>query len=159
MIGIGFAPDPAHKLNITHPSPWSLIKESSQIMFTSISAVVNSKTSVGVDQFSSPLGIGKSMYQMLVIENGWKMLVWFLVILNVNLAILNLMPFPVLDGGHIVFAIGEWITGKQVKLKALEYIQSICVILIFSLFLFILSKDVGDFFTPKQRVEFLPDAQ
>lgn len=158
MIGVGFQADPSNALLLTHPSPWSLIKESSQIMFTSIAAVVNSATSVGVDQFSSPLGIGKSMYQMLAIEGGWKMLLWFLVILNVNLAIFNLMPFPVLDGGHIVFAIGEWITGKQMKMKVINFIQTYCVLLIFGLFLFILVKDVGDFFAPKERVEFLPDS-
>lgn len=159
MIGVGFQADPANELTLAHPSPWTQIKESSQIMFKSIAAVVNTATSVGVDQFSSPLGIGKSMFQMLAIEGGWKMLLWFLVILNVNLAIFNLMPFPVLDGGHIVFAIAEWITGKQIKMKVINFIQTYCVLCIFALFLFILVKDIGDFFTPKERVEFLPDSQ
>ena len=33
-------------------------------------------------------------------ENGWRRVLWFSVVLNVNLALLNLLPFPVLDGGH-----------------------------------------------------------
>ncbi len=46
-------------------------------------------------------------YLLFESENGWKLALWFSVILNVNLAILNMLPIPVLDGGHIVLAIIE----------------------------------------------------
>lgn len=158
MIGIGFAPDPKREIITTHPTPMSQIKESANIMYVSISAVISRATSISVDQFSSPLGIGKQMYDLLSIKEGWKELLWFLVILNVNLAILNMFPLPVLDGGHIVFALFEWITGKPMPMKVLEVVQTLFVMLIFSLFLFILMKDIGSQFMPKQGVEFLPDS-
>ena len=158
LIGISFSSFSQKELLVTHPSPFQLLKESSEIMFVSLGAVLDKATSVGVQHFSSPLGIGKSMYEMLTIQDGWKELLWFLVVLNVNLAILNLFPFPVLDGGHIVFGVVEWITGKPVHLKLLSFIQNFFVAMIFTMFLFILVKDVGDFFTPERKLEFLPDS-
>ena len=40
-------------------------------------------------------------------ENGWRLALWFSVVLNVNLALINMLPFPVLDGGHIMLALVE----------------------------------------------------
>lgn len=151
MIGMGFGGDPSLKPSIIHPTPLSQIKEASTVMWVSLTKVIDSATSLDVQHFSGPIGIGRSMFDMLSIENGWKELIWFLVIFNVNLAIFNLLPFPVLDGGHIVLSIVEIIRGKAMQIKALEYIQLSFVALLFSLFLFVTSKDIGDFFTPKQE--------
>jgi len=161
LIGINFAYDRGEQLLLTHPSVLDQLKEASTIMWVSLSKVINSKTSIDIQHFSGPVGIGKSMFQMLTIKDGWKELIWFLVIFNVNLAIFNLLPFPVLDGGHIVLGILEWIRGKAVQLKVLEYIQSIFVVLLLTLFVFITSKDIGEFFPNKKKtntpVEFLPE--
>ena len=66
---------------------------------------------------------------------------------NINLAILNMMPFPVLDGGHITLSILEIIARRPVHPRVLEFIQTAFVLMIMGLFLFITSKDVGSFFT------------
>ena len=44
-------------------------------------------------------------------------MIFFGALLNVNLAILNLLPFPVLDGGHIVMATVEWVRRKPTPVK------------------------------------------
>jgi regulator of sigma E protease len=62
----------------------------------------------------------------------------------VNLAILNMLPLPVLDGGHIVLAIGEMIAGRPVKARLLEVVQTCFALLLLGFFLFITSKDIGD---------------
>ena len=69
-----------------------------------------------------------------------------MVLFNVNLAILNMMPFPVLDGGHIVLALLEKITGRPARAKPLEILQTVCALALISLMLFVTSKDIGDSF-------------
>ncbi len=69
-----------------------------------------------------------------------------MVLFNVNLAVLNMMPFPVLDGGHITLAILEKIFGRPVKAKPLELLQTACALALISLMLFVTSKDIGDSF-------------
>jgi regulator of sigma E protease len=69
---------------------------------------------------------------------------WFSVILNVNLALLNLLPFPVLDGGHITLALVEVIRRRSVSAKLLEKLQSACAVLLIGFMLFIAFYDVGD---------------
>ncbi|MFN7343475.1 MAG: site-2 protease family protein, partial [bacterium] len=65
---------------------------------------------------------------------------------NVNLAVLNMLPFPVLDGGHITMAILEKIFGKPMEMKTMEVIQTACALALISLMLYVTSKDIGDKF-------------
>lgn len=56
--------------------------------------------------------------------------------LNVNLAILNLLPIPVLDGGHVVFSVWEWVTGRPVHEKVAGWLVNIFAgLLIFAMVL------------------------
>ena len=84
------------------------------------------------------------MFDLLQIEHGWRRLIWFLVLFNVNLAILNMLPLPVLDGGHIVLAFGEMVAGRPVKARLLEIVQTTFALVLLCFFLFISSKDIGD---------------
>jgi regulator of sigma E protease len=70
-----------------------------------------------------------------------------------------MMPFPVLDGGHIVLAILEKIFGRPVKAKPLEILQTVCALALISLMLFVTSKDIGDKFghnTPQNQEVIFP---
>jgi regulator of sigma E protease len=68
------------------------------------------------------------------------------VLFNVNLAVLNMLPFPVLDGGHITLAILEKIAGRPVRARVLEVLQTACALMLISLMLYVTSKDIGDRF-------------
>lgn len=63
-------------------------------------------------------------------------------LISINLAILNLMPVPVLDGGHIVFILLEEIRGKQLPLKVLEWSYRVGFALIMSLVFIALYNDL-----------------
>ena len=63
-------------------------------------------------------------------------------ILNVNLAILNLLPIPVLDGGHIVLALIESMRRKPVNMRVLEIVQTGCAVLIIGYMVYISFFDV-----------------
>src|SRR5215211_5803682 len=79
-------------------------------------------------------------------ENGWKLALWFSVILNVNLAILNMLPIPVLDGGHIALVIIVSIRRKPVNIKILEVVQTACAVLIIGYMAYVSFFDIGDLF-------------
>jgi len=70
-------------------------------------------------------------------------LIAFCVFFNVNLAILNLLPLPILDGGHITFAIIEWITKRPIHVKVLYALQTSFFIILIAFMLFVSFYDFG----------------
>jgi regulator of sigma E protease len=154
MLGIAWNGDGIIDTHIVHPDPIKQCKDSVKMMVATIGALTSPKSSIGIDQLSSPIGIAKAKFDLLSTdENGWRRLLVFLVLINVNLAIFNMLPFPVLDGGHTTLAIMEWVAGRPVKARILEYVQSACALLLISLFLYISTKDVGGLVGPKEKSE------
>lgn len=146
MLGLGFYGAPYQNQGIVHPGPIKQVSDSLRMMWTTIVSVAAPDSSIGVGHLSGPVGIATLQYQLLQMDNGWRRILAFMVLFNVNLAVLNMMPFPVLDGGHITLAILEKIFGRPVKAKPLEILQTICAIVLISLMLFVTSKDIGDKF-------------
>lgn len=89
---------------------------------------------------SGPIGIyqvSKEVYKF-----GWTAVLQFMGVLSVNLAILNIMPFPALDGGRIVFLGIEKIIGKKHKNKIEGYVHTVGMILLLVLMLLITARDI-----------------
>lgn len=131
-------------VRIVHPNPFRQVYDSLHMMWVTITSVADPGSSIGVDHLSGPVGIGKMLYQLLLTEDGWRRIIGFMVLFNVNLAVLNMLPFPVLDGGHITLAILEKIAGRPVQTKVLEVIQTACALALISLMLYVTSKDLFD---------------
>lgn len=131
---------------LVKPAPLEQVRESLNMMWTTLTSLIDHKSSIGVDHLSGPVGIGSLMFEFLKMEDGWRRILAFMVLFNVNLAVLNMLPFPVLDGGHITLAVLEKIAGRPVRAKPLEIIQTICALSLISLMLFVTSKDIGDKF-------------
>jgi regulator of sigma E protease len=68
---------------------------------------------------------------------GLTSVLFFIGFISINLAIVNLLPIPIADGGHLLFFAVEKIRGRPVPRKAQEIIQQVSVILIIALFLYI----------------------
>ena len=66
-----------------------------------------------------------------------------LVLISITLGVLNLLPVPVLDGGHIVFYTIEWIIGRPVSGKIRMAAQNVGVFLLLGLMLFAFFIDLG----------------
>jgi regulator of sigma E protease len=146
MLGLLFSEVPYQQPGIIHPGPVKQVADSLRMMWTTITSVIAPDSSIGVGHLSGPVGIATLQYQLLQMDDGWRRILAFMVLFNVNLAVLNMMPFPVLDGGHIVLAILEKIFGGPVKAKPLEILQTACALALISLMLFVTSKDIGDKF-------------
>ena len=69
-------------------------------------------------------------------------LLFFTALLSINLAILNLLPIPILDGGHLFFALIEAARGKPVSLKKREVAQQVGLVLLVALMIFAFYNDI-----------------
>ena len=63
-------------------------------------------------------------------------------LISMNLAILNILPIPALDGGHLMFLLAEKITGRPIEEKVIEKISSIFFTLLIILMIFVLFNDI-----------------
>ena len=75
-------------------------------------------------------------------SQGLISLLFFLCLISVNLGVLNFIPIPALDGGHIVFALYEIVTRRKVSIGVQNVFQIVGVVLVLSLLVFVTSNDI-----------------
>lgn len=81
------------------------------------------------------------------LESSWLDFFYFMGFLSVNLGILNLLPIPVLDGGHLVFFTLEAVRRKPLPLETQEKLQMIGIFLLVSLMVFAFYNDIARMMT------------
>jgi regulator of sigma E protease len=127
-----------------HPNPWEQVSESANAVRGTLAALLARHSNVSASQLSGPVGIMNIFYFVLSSDDGWRTALWFAVLINVNLAMLNLFPLPILDGGHILLSIIEWIRRRPLSMAILEPLQTGCAILLISYMAYITFFDVQD---------------
>lgn len=139
--------NPYADIRLEHPTPQAQVNQSLKWMKDTLEKICAPGSSIGMEHLSGPVGIGSYMYRMMEADNGmgWRLVLWFAVVLNVNLAVLNMLPLPVVDGGHVTLGIIEMIRRKPVSGKWLDGLMSGFVVLLLAFFVFVTFKDVGDF--------------
>jgi regulator of sigma E protease len=141
---IGVTWDLMGRWTVDRPGPWQQVRMSVGMMVSTFRALFSTKSDIGAQHLSGPVGIMRIYYVLFESEQGWRQAIWFSVILNVNLALLNLLPIPILDGGHILLAILEWIRRRPVGLRTLVIVQNACALLLIGYMLYITFFDVQD---------------
>jgi regulator of sigma E protease len=141
---IGIRWDTTGHISISHPNPIEQVYNSVSSTLKTIGAVASPKSDVKFQHLSGPVGIGNLLYRLFGSDYGWRLALWFSVILNVNLAIINMVPLPVLDGGHVMLAMIEGIRRKPLNIRLLEVINTACAMLIIAYMLYITFFDVQD---------------
>ena len=147
QVRLGIQWDQRGLVGLLHPDPITQIKSSLLTMWETISAVTARHSEIGVQQLSGPVGIMRIYYLLFQSPMGWQLALWFSVVLNVNLAVMNMLPLPVLDGGHILLAIIEWICGHPIHQKTLEIVQTTFAMLLIGTMIYISFYDVSDLVT------------
>lgn len=92
------------------------------------------------ENLAGPIGIVQMLGQ--VAEHGFIPLLNFAALLSINLGIVNLLPVPVLDGGHFVNLFIEAVRGKPLGSKAVAYTQRVGIALLLMLMLFATKNDL-----------------
>jgi regulator of sigma E protease len=136
---------------LTHPSPFDQIKESTGQIVATLGAVFSRKTDIGVQQLGGAVMIIRLYTNLFQSEHGWRQVLWWSVVINVSLAMLNLLPIPVLDGGHIILALLEAIRRRPVSARVLQYLQSAFAAILIGFMLYIAFFDTGDWVRSARR--------
>ncbi|MBM3821348.1 MAG: RIP metalloprotease RseP [Verrucomicrobia bacterium] len=144
-IGVGLSSGSIrYEVQKPGPTPWAQVKETLDLMYNTFSALVHSEqTGVGAKDLSGPVGILTIMAAH--VKTDYRLALKFLVLLNINLAILNLLPIPVLDGGHIVMSVIEKIRQRPLSIKFVEYTTTACALALISFMLYVTFHDFRRF--------------
>ncbi len=81
------------------------------------------------------------------VKKGVMPFVFFMAILSVNLGVLNLLPIPILDGGHLLFFLIELVSGKEISVKWREWAQQVGFAILILLMLFVFYNDIMRIFS------------
>jgi regulator of sigma E protease len=95
---------------------------------------------VSLKNLSGPITIADYAGQSALM--GWMAYVSFIALISISLGVLNLLPVPVLDGGHLMYYVAEMIRGRPVSDRALEIGQRIGMVVLFSLMAFAIYNDI-----------------
>jgi len=95
---------------------------------------------VPASELGGPILIAKIAGERM--EAGWVNFLYFMGVLSVNLGILNLLPIPILDGGHLVFFSVEAILRKPLNLRTMEILQQVGLVLLGTLMIFVFYNDL-----------------
>ena len=79
-------------------------------------------------------------------QMGWLAYLSFLALISISLGVLNLMPVPLLDGGHLMYYVAEIVKGSPVSDRVMEVGQQIGMVLLFSLMAFAIYNDINRLF-------------
>jgi regulator of sigma E protease len=139
-VALGNSTATVYQVQKPGPLPWDNISEVWNKTIGVLGALLHSKqTGVGVKDLSGPPGILAILAAY--INTDYRLALSFLVLLNVNLAVLNLLPVPVLDGGHILMAVIERIRRRPMSVKVVEYTTTAFAVLLISFMLYVSFND------------------
>jgi regulator of sigma E protease len=108
------------------------------LVFKVVGGLVTGK--VSVNQLGGPIAIASSSVQ--AARGGLETLFRLIAFISVNLAVLNLLPVPILDGGQMLVVIAESIKGSPFSLRARERIARVGVVAIGLLFVLVMFNDL-----------------
>lgn len=100
---------------------------------------------VSVNQLGGPIQIARVSFQ--AAQSGWEQLLSLLAFLSINIAVLNMLPIPLLDGGQIVLRILERVKGSEFSARSQEMIMRVGVLAIALLFALVMFNDIKSLFT------------
>lgn len=140
-IGIRFDPMAVDYDQVVHIRPGVQLRNHATMIFRVVRSLVTPKEARATAQgLGGPIMI---VYMLLdVVSRGVIIALSFTCFLNVNLAILNLLPIPVLDGGHIMFSLWELITRKPLHQSVVVWLSHICAGLLICAILLLSGRDV-----------------
>ena len=151
-IGVVFSRDAPRvdKSIMIHPRPTDQIRHHAGAIFRVLASLLSPRTAgQAAKMVGGPVAI--ITQYIYIIRASIMLAVWFTGLLNVNLAIINLLPIPVLDGGHIMFSLWEMITRRRVNPRFANALVNVFAVLLIGLFALLSLRDL-DRFTPVGRL-------
>lgn len=123
-------------LTYAHNSLWTNIRS----MKRTFKALVNKK--IGMEAFSGPIGVYKAVDAGKKSSAGFLYLCYLTALISVNVAYINLLPLPILDGGQILFLIIEKFLNRPIKKEVKDVLMLISTLLLISFALYVSGLDI-----------------
>ena len=152
-LGVDFA-------SVTHPNPFIQLKRVMVLTWNSLRGIgysignslklTEQHTTIRPKHMSGPIGIGKYLY-LSVYRGSLVLGLNVVVIITFNLGIINLLPIPILDGGHILLALLELLFRRPVSRKILEPISISFIALLIGFMVFVSFYDVKKLIVPAAK--------
>jgi len=136
LIGVQLNPVPL----IIHVNPVKQFVNNISMTFRTLGSLFHRGSDLSISNLMGPPGIIRVLHNFSVTD--LRLLIWFVILLNINLGILNLLPIPVLDGGHMLFATIGKLRGKPLPAQFIISIQSLFMILLFGFMVYVSFFDV-----------------
>ncbi len=135
-LGIALTTD----AELVYPTPFEQFRAHVSMTFRTLGSLINPQSDIGISKLSGPVGIIRVFH--LAAQADLRLVIWFTILVNINLAIFNLLPIPVLDGGHMVFATIGKLRGRALPTNFIMTTQSVFMVLLFSMILYVSFFDV-----------------
>jgi regulator of sigma E protease len=140
LIGIEFNP-----LDVR--PPLQQIRSHAMLVFRLLKALLTpSQAKAAASAVGGPVAILTMFWYS--VQSSMLLALSFTCLVNVNLAVLNLLPIPVLDGGHILFSLWEMITRRPIHKKVVDTMVNVFAVLLIMLFLLLSFRDVKRLIIP-----------
>ncbi len=123
-------------------STWQITR----LMFVGFGKIISGSLSAS-ENLAGPIGIAREIGRQA--DDGWRYVVFFTALISINLAIVNLLPIPVLDGGHLMFFAIEIVNGAPLSLRKREIAQQVGILILVSLMIFAFYNDISKLFMQK----------
>ncbi|HCE46570.1 MAG TPA: hypothetical protein DET40_23740 [Lentisphaeria bacterium] len=129
-----------------HPNPVQQLVSILDKTYKSLRGMTSKKSTLGPRHMSGPIGIVNFIAKT-VYYGGIILALNLIVMITFSLGIFNLLPIPVLDGGHILLACIEWVTGKPMSEQLIKPVFVICISLLIGLMAFVTFYDMKRIYT------------
>lgn len=143
------------KWTLSYPGALEQVISSVNTMLETFGALFARHSDIKAQHLGGAVKIMDLYYHLFKSEQGWRLAIWFSVLMNVNLALLNMLPIPVLDGGHILLALVEGIRRRPISARLISAVQTTCAVLLIGFMLYIAFYDLQDL--PWRRGKDKPD--
>ena len=121
---------------LAHPNPWRQFVEVMTQTRDTLRSLFSRGSTVKAKHMSGPVGIAH-MIGRTVMDGGFRGGLWFIMFLSFNLAIFNLLPIPVLDGGHVFLALVELVSRRRLPVPVAYWMQMVCASLLIMLMVYV----------------------
>ncbi|HEY0943869.1 MAG TPA: RIP metalloprotease RseP [Opitutaceae bacterium] len=125
---------------LVYPNPFEQFSDQVRMTIRTLGSLLNPQSDIGISKLSGPVGIIRVFH--MAAQADIRMVLWFTILVNINLAIFNLLPIPVLDGGHMLFATIGKLRGRALPPNFILTTQSVFMVLLFSMILYVSFFDV-----------------
>ena len=125
---------------LVYPTPFKQFGDHVGMTFRTLGSLINPQSDIGISKLSGPVGIIRVFH--MGAQADIRLVLWFTILVNINLAIFNLLPIPVLDGGHMLFATISRLRGRALPSNFIMTTQSVFMMLLLTMILYVSFFDV-----------------